>query len=361
MVNSKISPSRFALLRRRPLASAALALMLCALALAGVWRYGFKPEPAAAPQAARAATLQCPLPLQPAVAPHPGMVWVPGGSFAWGAGLYPEEQGAGTAQVAGFWMDRTEVTNDQFAEFVRATGYVTTAEKPVDPKLHPGLDAKLQQAGAVVFRAPAKVDGQSDMAQWWQYTPGAFWRKPGGPDTGIDKRGAFPVVAVTFEDARAYAQWKGRSLPTEAQWEWAARAGQAQVLEDHEQPRHANTWQGIFPVINSADDGFSGVAPVGCFEPNALGLFDMIGNVWEITRDVYSPRRHARGEPGPDEVSPALRGGGAASRVIKGGSFLCSSDYCMRYRAGSRQPQEDDLAVSHLGFRTVLLAPGPKP
>ena len=317
---------------------------------AWAWLQGSALHAAARP----AELLQCALPPQSTPAQqHPGMVWVPAGSYTMGDTEYPEEQPARAVQVAGFWMDRTEVTNDQFAEFVQATGYVTAAERAVNPQAHPGLPADMLKPGAVVFVAPKDVRGMNDVSQWWRYIPGASWRHPGGPQTSIAGHGAFPVVAVTLEDAQAYARWKGRSLPSEAQWEWAARGGKPQPMPEHEQPRDANTWQGLFPTVNSGEDGYVGLAPVGCYAPNALGLFDMIGNVWELTTDAWRPNHAATGAP--DQVPAALRGGAAASaqHVIKGGSFLCSPDYCMRYRAGARQPQDDDLGASHLGFRTI--------
>jgi sulfatase modifying factor 1 len=299
--------------------------------------------------------LQCALPPENASMPHPGMVWVPGGRFELGDTENPEELPLRITTVAGLWMDRTEVTNDAFAEFVKATGYVTVAERPVDLKVHPGLPPEMQQAGAVVFVMPNDLKAGGQLTQWWRYTPGANWRHPGGPDTSIENRGAFPVVTLAYEDALAYARWKGHSLPTEAQWEWAARAGQQRAGQDHAQPQQANTWQGLFPVANSADDGFVGLAPVGCYAPNALGLFDMLGNVWELTADRYTANHAA---PATTELS-GQKTGPLAQRVIKGGSFLCASNYCMRYRSGARQAQEDDLGASHLGFRTVLLAPPP--
>jgi sulfatase modifying factor 1 len=305
-------------------------------------------------QRASRETLHCALPSQGAQAPHPGMVWVPGGSFEFGDTENPEEQPIRKTTVAGMWMDRTEVTNDEFAEFVKATGYLTGAERPVDTTTHPGLPPAMQQPGAVVFVMPNDVSGHGDVTQWWRYVAGANWRHPGGPATSIEGRGAFPVVTVTYEDAQAYARWKGHSLPTEAQWEWAARAGQPKAAQDHAQPKKANTWQGLFPVVNSGEDGFVGLAPVGCYAPNALGLFDMIGNAWELTSDAYLPFH-----PDPAELrTPTQRAAPAlGQRVIKGGSFLCAPNYCMRYRSGSRQPQEDDLGSSHLGFRTLLIAP----
>ena len=307
--------------------------------------------------------LVCALPPQAAGNPHPGMVWVPGGTLTLGDTVYAEEMPVRPVKLNGFWLDRTEVTNDQFAAFVQATGYRTVAERAVAASLHPDLPAEMREPGAVVFISPTSLSGQGSPTQWWRYVPGADWRHPGGPQTGIEGRGAFAVVNVTIEDAQAYARWKGTVIPSEAQWEWAARAATSQVAPAHEQPRQANTWQGLFPVANSADDGFVGLAPVGCFEPNALGLFDMIGNAWELTRDAYTPNHAVLAaetdvDPGPNSARPAS-GKAVGQHVIKGGSFLCAPNYCMRYRAGARQAQDDDLAVSHLGFRTALVAPGP--
>lgn len=322
--------------RAGKIAAAALGLALVAAAgLSWIWVSGGR----RAEVAVKAEPSRCLAASLDAGGPRPGMVWVPGGTFAKGDTVYAEEQPVRQTKVAGFWIDRHEVTNDEFAAFVKATGYVTVAERPVDAATHPGLPPDMLKAGAVVFVMPNKVDGSGDISQWWQYIPGANWRHPGGPATSVDGHGAYPVVAVAYEDALAYARWKGRALPDEAQWEWAARGGNPGPTADHEQPREANTWQGIFPVMNTGDDGFVGLAPAGCFKPNGFGLYDMIGNAWEWTSDIYQ--------------------GDAARRVIKGGSYLCAPNYCMRYRAGSRQGQEADLAASHLGFRTMLDAPGP--
>jgi formylglycine-generating enzyme required for sulfatase activity len=334
-------------------------LTLCVLALASwLWWSAQRSE-----RHLRQEPLACALPAAAANAPHPGMVWVPAGTLALGDTVYAEELPLRQVEVAGFWLDRTEVTNDEFAAFVKASGYVTVAERAVDAAAHPELPPEMRKPGAVVFISPTQLSGQGSPTQWWRYVPGANWRHPGGPDTSIEGRGAFAVVHVTIEDAQAYARWKGRTLPSEAQWEWAARGAKNQALPDHAQPTQANTWQGLFPVANSADDGFVGLAPVGCFAPNALGLFDMIGNAWELTRDAYTPSHavlvgQAEIDPPPSSARPA----GASpvgQHVIKGGSFLCAPNYCMRYRAGARQAQDDDLAVSHLGFRTALVAPGP--
>jgi formylglycine-generating enzyme required for sulfatase activity len=247
------------------------------------------------------------------------------------------------------------VTNAQFAAFAAATGYVTQAERALDPSAHPGLARDMLQPGAMVFFMPKEVHGMDDIAQWWRFTPGANWRHPAGPGSSIDGRENYPVVEITHDDALAYARWKHRDLPNEAEWEWAARAGDTKAGDDHDQPRAANTWQGIFPVLNSGDDGFAGLAPVGCYGANAYGLFDMFGNVWELTGDIYTPRHG--GMPGPDAMP--MMGDGGRRFVIKGGSFLCAPNYCMRYRSGAREGQEADLAASHLGFRTVMRGPSP--
>jgi formylglycine-generating enzyme required for sulfatase activity len=273
--------------------------------------------------------------------PHAGMVRVPGGDFVMGDTVYAEEGPDTPQHVAGFWMDSHEVTNAEFAAFTRATGYVTEAERGVPPGQHPELSGDARKPGAVVFFMPDKVDGTVDIAQWWHFTPGANWRHPAGASSDLTGRENFPVVEVTYADALAYARWKGRALPTEAEWEWAARGGAA-TLPDHEQPKAANTWQGVFPVLNAKSDGFAGLAPVGCYKPNGYGLYDMIGNVWEWTSDLFAPRHDLVAAPG--EVR----------RVIKGGSFLCAPNYCARYRSGAREGQEADLAASHLGFRTIL-------
>ena len=323
----------------------------------------------ASPKQALPAKLQCELPPSSTAAPRPGMVWIPEGVFDMGDTVYPEEKAVRNVNVKGFWMDRTEVTNLEFAAFVKATGYVTVAERPVNPQLIANLPEDMRKPGAVVFKVPGKLTQGDDPRQWWQYIPGANWKQPAGPDSSIDNYGQFPVVHITYEDAQAYAQWKGHRLPTEAEWEWAARAGAKELPGQHDQPASANTWQGIFPMANASEDGFSGLAPVACYAPNAYGLFDMVGNVWELTADVFVTDRPAvantktsNSKQGldPDEaqrppVFKTLQANSQPSaRVIKGGSFLCAPNYCMRYRAGSRQPQEEDLAVSHLGFRTIF-------
>lgn len=275
-----------------------------------------------------------------APAPHDGMVWIPPGAYAQGDTVYPEEGPVAPVRVKGFWMDRHEVTNAQFAAFVAATGYVTQAER---------------QREAAVFVMPKTIDGTEDISQWWRLVGGANWRHPAGPDSTILGKENYPVIEVTEADALAYAHWKGRALPTEAEWEWAARAGDPQASHDHDQPIQANTWQGIFPVLNSGEDGFVGLAPIGCYGANAYGLYDMLGNVWELTSDPYAPRH------GDDPAGAITLRGGVRRTVIKGGSFLCAPNYCMRYRSGAREGQEADLGASHLGFRTVLRSSLPSP
>jgi sulfatase modifying factor 1 len=281
-------------------------------------------------------TLPCSAPersiAQPAEGPA-GMAWVPPGTASLGDTVYPEETPR-TAPVAGFWMDRTEVTNAQFAAFVHATGYRTVAERPLDPRLHAGLPPDLQAPGALVFSPPKHERQRLDPSRWWRYQPGASWRHPGGPGTDLAGRDDWPVIAVTLEDAKAYAHWAGRELPTETEWEWAARGATA-TATGTATGAGANTWQGEFPWHDSGEDGHAGLAPVACHPPNRLELYDLIGNVWELVQGDYAP-------------------GSTRVAVIKGGSFLCSPDYCQRARPGARQAQEIDLATTHIGFRTIL-------
>jgi formylglycine-generating enzyme len=295
-----------------------------------------------------------------------GMVSIPGGSFKMGSERHqPEERFSHIVRVAGFWIDRHEVTNAQFRQFVDATGYVTIAERSPDPAPANGTTFDLQAPGSAVFVQPKTARAGGQLSQWWQYVEGANWRQPTGPGSSIAGQDNHPVVHVTYDDAQAYAKWRGRSLPTEAQWEFAARGGRdgeddwSSAFDADGKPI-ANTWQGIFPVVNTNDDGFAGAAPVGCFKPNGYGLYDMIGNVWEWTSDWYRsghPREAAVNPAGPHLASIRVAADQAASRVIKGGSYLCAMNYCSRYRPAARQPQEVDLSTVHLGFRTVLNMP----
>jgi formylglycine-generating enzyme required for sulfatase activity len=297
----------------------------------------------------------------------PGMVFIPGGSFVMGSDQErPEERFSHTVKVDGFWIDQHEVTNAQFAKFVEATGHKTLAERGVDPKTHPGME-QVSVPGSIVFIKPTAITRGGDLTQWWQYVKGANWREPDGPGSSIKGKENYPVVHVAYEDALAYAHWLGRELSTEAQWEYAARGGHNEGEDwnqafDKDGKPIANSWQGIFPVYNTEEDGYAGPAPVGCFPPNGYGLYDMIGNVWEWTSDWYvpsHPREEAINPSGPSLLQVRVAAGQSPSKVIKGGSYLCASNYCSRYRSTARQPQEVDLSAGHIGFRTVLTAPGP--
>jgi sulfatase modifying factor 1 len=287
-----------------------------------------------------------------------GMVLVPGGTFTMGSEAHqPEERFRHSVRVDAFWIDRHEVTNAQFRQFVEATNYVTLAERGLDAKANPDVPSELRAPGSVVFVPPAKSGGR--VTQWWQYVAGASWRQPAGPGSSIEGRDNHPVVHVAHEDALAYARWRGRSLPTEAQWEFAARGGREG--EDDRSSAYdaagkplANTWQGIFPVRDTADDGHAGTAPVGCFKPNGYGLFDMVGNVWEWTDDWYRAGHSREAAVNPMGPVAASLAGQPSRRVIKGGSYLCAPNFCSRFRSAARQPQEVDLAAAHIGFRTVL-------
>jgi formylglycine-generating enzyme len=271
--------------------------------------------------------------------------------------------------VKPFWMDVHEVTNDQFAAFVAATGYVTVAERPPNPDDFPGAPPDSLVAGSIVFTPPDEPvplrDGTPTAhLRWWAYVPGASWRHPTGPTSDIVGRGDHPVVHVAYEDAVAYATWSGKRLPTEAEWECAARGGVAGATYpwgDEFRPEEAwmaNTWQGAFPRENTADDGFVGLAPVGRFPANAYGLHDLSGNVWEWCSDWYRPDTYARDARGGVAVDP--RGPddsfdpvepGQAKRVQRGGSYLCSEAYCSRYIVGTRGKGEVSSATNHIGFR----------
>ena len=297
------------------------------------------------------------------------MAFIPGGTFHMGSERhYPEEAPVQTVPVASFWMDRTAVTNRQFAAFVEATGYCTMAERPLDPAQFPDALPGMLKPGALVFTKPKKRVDLRDMHNWWRYVPGTSWRSPEGPGSTIKGREDYPVVQVAYEDAVAFARWAGKELPTEAEWEFAARGGldgAEYCWGDEFRPngRHmANTWQGEFPHQNTRGDGYERLAPVGAFPPNGYGLSDMAGNVWEWTCDWYAPVRTAAGCCGAaseaesfDPRQPQVR---IPRKVVKGGSFLCAPNYCMRYRPAARQPQMIDSAMSHLGFRCIKRGEG---
>jgi formylglycine-generating enzyme required for sulfatase activity len=297
------------------------------------------------------------------------MVWVPAGEFRMGSDAhYPEEAPAHRVAVDGFWIDRHLVTNAEFGRFTRETGYVTVAERTLDPADFPGAPAENLVPGALVFTGTAGPVDLRHMSQWWAWTPGASWRHPDGPLSSASDRPEHPVVHVAYEDASAYAGWAGKALPTEAQWERAARGGLdgttyvwGDAPEGPEQPL-ANYWHGAFPW--RADPGYGATTPVGSFPANGHGLHDMAGNVWEWTSDWYGPRhageaagccipRNPRGPARAASLDPSQPQFAIPRKVVKGGSFLCADSYCMRYRPAARRPQMIDTGMSHIGFRCI--------
>ena len=298
------------------------------------------------------------------------MAWVPGGEFTMGSNdHYPEEAPAHPVKVDGFWMDRTTVTNADFRRFVDATGHVTVAERPANAADYPGAPPEMLVPSSVVFRqAPGAVD-LSGRPTWWTYVPGADWRHPHGPGTSLQGLWRHPVVHIAFEDAEAYARWLGKELPTEAEWEFAARGGLegAEYVWGSEMTpdgRHlANTWQGEFPWQNRVEDGYVQTAPVTSFPPNGYGLYEMAGNVWEWTTDWYQEHgliehvcctldnpRGGSVEKSRDPRVPDIR---IPRKVMKGGSYLCAPNYCRRYRPAARMAQAIDSSTCHLGFRCI--------
>lgn len=298
--------------------------------------------------------------------PPPGaapkdMSWIPGGSFWMGCErFYPEEGPVHEERVSGFWIDQHPVTVAQFRRFVKATGYVTLAERAPDPAAYPDADPTLLAPGALVFTPPPGPVELDDLRRWWSWVPGANWRHPEGPGSTVHGRDRHPVTQVAHEDAAAYAAWAGKELPSEAEWERAARGGLERAIYcwgDELRPRGrvmANTWQGRFPWENLKTGRDTRTTPVRRFPANGYGLYDMAGNVWEWTADAFASR-HAGGAQrsccGPPEDAGAE---GIPQRVIKGGSHLCSPDYCLRYRPAARQGQTVDTATGHIGFRCVV-------
>jgi formylglycine-generating enzyme len=289
------------------------------------------------------------------------LVELPGGSFRMGSTrFYPEEAPVHTADVAAVAVERHPVTNAQFAEFVADTGYITVAEQDLDPALYPGVAPQDLVPGALVFRPTRGPVDLRDWRQWWEWVPGACWRHPFGPDSGIDDRLDHPVVQVAYTDATAYARWACRRLPTEAEWEYAARGGAATTYAwgDDVTPGGrlmANTWQGRFPYRNDGALGWVGTSPVGTFPPNGFGLVDMIGNVWEWTTTEFTAHHRRDGAKGC--CSPAattLTADPTVNQTLKGGSHLCAPEYCHRYRPAARSPQSQDSATTHIGFRCVV-------
>jgi len=302
------------------------------------------------------------------------MTWVPGGSYLMGSDdFYREERPVRRVEVDGFWIDHHPVTVAEFRRFAAATGYVTVAERPLDPAQYPGADPALLSPGSLVFFPTGGPVDLRDVAQWWRYTPGASWRRPAGPGSTVGGLDRHPVTHVAAEDADAYAAWAGKELPTEAEWEFAARGGLAGAVftwGDDPAPRGrtmANTWQGEFPWQNVKPPGKRGTSPVGSFPPNAFGLYDMAGNVWEWTSDYFVTQRSSHGCCVPrnprvtspdDSLVPGEPGAHIPRRVIKGGSHLCAPNYCLRYRPAARQGEAVDTSTAHLGFRCVVREQG---
>lgn len=312
----------------------------------------------------------------PGPPPFPDMVWIPGGTFLMGSNdHYPEERPVHRVTVDGFWMDRTPVTSARFAEFVEATNHTTFAEIPPKAEDYPGALPEMLFAGSLVFVKPNGPVDRGNIGNWWQYLPGAHWRRPQGEGSSTEGREEHPVTHVTFGDAEAFARWSGRELPTEAEWEFAARGGLDGAVyawgdEYLQDGRYmANTWQGEFPWNNLEADGFVGTSPVASFPANGYGLHDMIGNVWEWTTDWFVPRHPGdaqkaccvpRNPLGPkleesfDPRQPEIR---IPRKVLKGGSHLCAPNYCRRYRPAARFPEPVDTSTSHLGFRCIVRPP----
>jgi formylglycine-generating enzyme len=305
------------------------------------------------------------------IPPAPNMLRIPGGVFLMGSDHhYPEEAPAHRVMVASFWMDQFAVTNADFKRFADATGHITLAERPVNPADYPGADPRRLAPSSAVFKKAPRGAALEDHYRWWVYVQGADWRHPRGPSSGIKGLENHPVVHIAFEDAEAYAKWAGKALPTEAEWEFAARGGVEGaefVWGDEFTPggRHmANTWQGEFPWQNRFEDGYEWTAPVGSFPANGYGLCEMAGNVWEWTTDwfqnhdkiespcctISDPRgaeRDASYDPQESEIK-------IPRRVVKGGSYLCAPNYCHRYRPAARMAQPIDTSICHLGFRCIV-------
>ena len=310
----------------------------------------------------------------------PGMVWIPGGIYDMGASdgdrmALPHEKPKHTVKVDGFYMDKTEVTNAQFSKFIEATNYITTAERPVDwdlikQQLPPGTpkphDSLLLPGSLLFKKTKESVPNLYDFSQWWRWTTGANWKQPEGKGSSIDGKYNHPVVHVSYEDAMAYCNWAGRRLPTEAEWEFAARGGKQDKIYfwgdlTDKLSSYVNSWEGEFPVDNTQADGFEKSAPVKTYPPNGYGLYEISGNVWEWTSDWYSSQYYqyckensiTNNPKGPKEAfnpnNPYVD-----ERVIRGGSFLCNASYCASYRVSSRMATDPNTSLEHLGFRTVI-------
>jgi formylglycine-generating enzyme len=304
--------------------------------------------------------------------PSEHMAWIPGGTFLMGSNdFYPEERPVHRVTVDGFWADEHPVTNAEFRRFAQATDYVTAAERPPDPADYPGIDPALLVPGSLVFRRPPRPVSLRDYHAWWAYAPGACWSHPEGPTSTLDGRDHHPVVHIAYEDADAYARWAGKALPTEAEWEFAARGGLEGAIfawGDEFAPEGsmpANTWQGEFPWQNLLTDGYEGTSPVGAFPANGYGLYDVAGNVWEWTSDFFTPRhpdevaraccvpRNPRVESAEQSYAAGRPDAHIPRRVLKGGSHLCAPNYCLRYRPAARQGEATDTSACHIGFRCI--------
>jgi formylglycine-generating enzyme len=304
--------------------------------------------------------------------PFRDMAWIPGGTFAMGSNdHYPEEAPVHQVNVAGFWIDRFPVTNAQFQKFVKETGYKTFAERPANPDDYPGAKPELLEPASTVFIPPKQPVDKTNRYNWWIYVRGAHWRHPEGPGSSIKGREKHPVVHVTYKDVQAYARWIGKEIPTEAEFEFAARGGLESAefaWGDELYPKGrmmANTWQGDFPYTNSLEDGYERTSPVGSFPANGYGLYDTIGNVWEWTSDWYQEHKeikkppcctvdNPRGGELENSFDPAMPEIKIPRKVIKGGSFLCAPSYCRRYRPAARMAQAIDTSTCHLGFRLIV-------
>jgi formylglycine-generating enzyme required for sulfatase activity len=303
------------------------------------------------------------------------MARIEAGAFSMGSeDFYPEERPVRRVAVDGFWIDRRQVTNAEYARFIEATGHVTEAQRSPDPTLYPGAPPENLVPGSLVFMPTAGPVDLHDYSQWWVWTPGADWRHPTGPESSVDGLADHPVVHVAYGDVVAYCEWAGTVPASEAEWEYAARGGRKGAAftwggeDTQETDPKANTWQGQFPWQNTEVDGWTRTAPVGLFEPNGYGLYDMAGNVWEWTDDWYRAT-HSDPEVPACCVPENPRGGTMEAsldplqpftpiprKVLKGGSHLCAASYCLRYRPAARQPQMIDTGMSHLGFRTIIRA-----
>lgn len=356
--------------KTEPPTSRWLANCLIGAALVGVLALVAMQIPWSGPLKAKAGT-ESPV-LNPNTPPGPapdGMVWVPGGEFWMGTDDGPEdERPRHKVYVDGFWMGRTEVTNADFAKFAKATKYVTVSERMPDPKDFPGVPKEKLVPGSAVNVVPdadVSLEGpwETGHPPWWKYQPGASWKHPEGPGSSIDGKDNYPAVHIAWEDAAAYAKWAGKRLPTEAEWEFAARGGldrKKYVWGDELNPNGkwmANSWQGKFPRENTGEDGFKGLAPVKQFPPNGYGLYDMSGNAWEWCQDWYDPEYYAvspaRNPKGPEMGRGSRQSPGQPSRVRRGGSFLCADNYCRRYLPSARDENPPDSSASHTGFRCV--------